>query len=123
MDFLGGCTVIYCTEIEEQGTVKETGRTVQILAVHTVVYCCTEIEVFCCVIFLSFGTIPKATVHAFISQKIVAAVWHSFRGDRTVKEGSENEELTYAFVQEILLSISRSLALHFLRQSLARFSR
>jgi hypothetical protein len=55
------------------------------------------------VIFLSFGTVPKAVVHAFIAQKIVVVVWHNFRGDRTVKEGSEIEELTCAFVQEILL--------------------
>jgi hypothetical protein len=76
---------------------------VRILAVYTVVYCYTVFEVFFCVIFFSFGTVSKASVQAFIAQKIAAAVWHSFCGDRTVKEGSEIEELTDALVQEILL--------------------
>jgi hypothetical protein len=65
------------------------------------------------VCFLSFGTVPKAIVQAFIAQICAVTVWHIFRGGRTVKEGTEIEELTCAFVQEILLRISRSLAQHF----------
>jgi hypothetical protein len=69
-----------------------------------------------------FGTIFKEVVQSFIAQNIVVVVGTDFDASVQQERGTNIEEQTYTFVQEILAQISKSLA-QILCEYLAQFSR